>query len=74
MKAFITTRDVSAHVAKPAKARSARLLETALQGVLLSMLTLLVHHEQTLRPVVLMAVGTTFIKAVVVPWVLGETA
>src|SRR5258708_4524208 len=40
---------------------------TALQGLLLGTLTLLVHHEITLRPV-LVAAGSTSIKAVVSPW------
>jgi hypothetical protein len=59
---------------KPAIVRFARLKETALQSALLSTLTLLVHHDRTLPPVLLMAVGTTFIKAVVIPWMLrGST-
>jgi hydrogenase-4 membrane subunit HyfE len=75
MKGFITTRDVLAHPVAIARGfglavRFARLREAALQGVLLSTLSLLVHHEQTLRPVLLMAVGTTLIKAVVIPWML----
>lgn len=44
---------------------------TALQGVLLGTLTLLVHHEVGLRPV-LVAVGATAIKAVAIPWLLGR--
>lgn len=44
---------------------------TAIQGVLLGALTLLVHHELTLRPV-LVAVGTTLIKAIVIPWMLSR--
>ncbi|HXX67395.1 MAG TPA: hypothetical protein VEK07_09450 [Polyangiaceae bacterium] len=44
---------------------------TALQGVLLGILTLLVHHELSLRPV-LIAVGTTVIKAIVIPWMLSR--
>jgi hydrogenase-4 component E len=44
---------------------------TALQGVMLGTLTLLVHHEVGLRPV-LVAVGATAIKAVAIPWLLGR--
>ena len=44
---------------------------TALQGVLLGTLTLLVHHEVGVRPV-LVAVGATAIKAVVIPWLLAR--
>jgi hydrogenase-4 component E len=44
---------------------------TALQGVLLGTLTLLVHHEVGLRPV-LVAVGATAIKAAAIPWLLGR--
>jgi hydrogenase-4 component E len=44
---------------------------TALQGVLLGSLAILVHHELSLRPV-LVAVGTTIIKAVVIPWMLAR--
>jgi hydrogenase-4 component E len=44
---------------------------TALQGVLLGTLTLLVHHEVGLRPV-LVAVGATAIKAIAIPWLLGR--
>jgi hydrogenase-4 component E len=44
---------------------------TALQGVLLGSLTLLVHHELGVRPV-LVAVGATAIKAVVIPWLLAR--
>ena len=44
---------------------------TALQGVLLGTLTLLVHHELTVRPV-LVAVGATLIKAVIIPWMLAR--
>jgi hydrogenase-4 component E len=42
---------------------------TALQGVLLGTLALLVHHELSLRPVVV-AVGATAIKAIAIPWML----
>lgn len=42
---------------------------TAMQGMLLGTLTLLVHHELSLRPV-LVAVGATLIKALVIPWML----
>lgn len=44
---------------------------TAVQGVLLGTLTLLVHHELSLRPV-LIAAGTTIIKAIVIPWMLSR--
>jgi hydrogenase-4 component E len=44
---------------------------TALQGVLLGSLTLLVHHEVGVRPV-LVAVGATAIKAVAIPWLLAR--
>jgi hydrogenase-4 component E len=44
---------------------------TALQGVLLGTLTLLVHHEVGVRPI-LVAVGATAIKAVVIPWLLAR--
>ncbi len=44
---------------------------TALQGVLLGSLTLLVHHEVGLRPI-LVAVGATAIKAIAIPWLLGR--
>ena len=44
---------------------------TAVQGVLLGTLTLLVHHELGLRPVAL-AAGATLIKAVVIPWMLAR--
>jgi hydrogenase-4 component E len=44
---------------------------TALQGVLLGTLAILVHHELSARPI-LVAVGTTIIKAVVIPWMLGR--
>jgi hydrogenase-4 component E len=44
---------------------------TAVQGILLGTLTLLVHHELGLRPV-LIAAGTTMIKAVVIPWMLSR--
>lgn len=44
---------------------------TALQGTLLGILTVLVHHELSLRPV-LIAVGTTVIKAIVIPWMLSR--
>jgi len=52
--------------------RSRRLVETALQAAMLGMLTLLVHHEQALPPLLLMAVGSTFVKAIVIPWMLGS--
>jgi hypothetical protein len=65
MKGFVTGRDI-------AKKSSARLVETALQAALLGMLTLLVHHEQPLSPVLFMAVGSTFVKAIVIPWLLGN--
>ncbi|MGH7297723.1 MAG: hydrogenase [Polyangiaceae bacterium] len=42
---------------------------TAIQGLLLGVLTLLVHHEISLRPV-LIAIGTVAIKAVVIPRLL----
>ena len=44
---------------------------TAIQGILLGTLTLLVHHELSLRPV-LVAVVATGIKAVVIPWMLSR--
>lgn len=44
---------------------------TALQGVLLGALLLLVHHELSARPV-LLAVGATAIKAIVIPWLLAR--
>lgn len=44
---------------------------TALQGVLLGTLLLLVHHELSVRPV-LLAVGATAIKAIVIPWLLAR--
>ncbi len=44
---------------------------TAIQGVLLGTLTILVHHELTLQPV-LVAVAATVIKAVVIPWMLSR--
>jgi hydrogenase-4 component E len=44
---------------------------TALQGVLLGTLVLLVHHELTLLPV-LVAVGATAIKAIAIPWMLAR--
>ena len=44
---------------------------TALQGVLLGTLALLVHHEVGVRPI-LVAVGATAIKAVVIPWLLAR--
>jgi hydrogenase-4 component E len=44
---------------------------TALQGVLLGSLTILVHHELSVRPV-LVAAGATIIKAVVIPWMLAR--
>jgi len=44
---------------------------TALQGLLLGTLALLVHHEVGVRPV-LLAVGATAIKAVVIPWLLAR--
>lgn len=44
---------------------------TAIQGVLLGTLTLLVHHELSVRPV-LVAVVATAIKAVVIPWMLSR--
>jgi hydrogenase-4 component E len=44
---------------------------TAAQGVLLGILTLLVHHELRLLPV-LVALGTTVIKAAVIPWMLAR--
>jgi hydrogenase-4 component E len=44
---------------------------TALQGVLLGTLTLLVHHELSLRPV-LVAVAATAIKAIAIPWMLAR--
>jgi hydrogenase-4 component E len=44
---------------------------TALQGVLLGSLTILVHHELSVRPV-LVAVGATIIKAVVIPRMLAR--
>jgi len=44
---------------------------TALQGVLLGTLALLVHHEVGLRPI-LVAVGATAIKAIVIPWLLAR--
>jgi hydrogenase-4 component E len=44
---------------------------TALQGVLLGTLTLLVHHELGVRPI-LVALGATAIKAVVIPWMLAR--
>lgn len=42
---------------------------TAIQGLLLGALTLLVHHQLSLRPV-LIALGTVAIKAVVIPRLL----
>jgi hypothetical protein len=56
----------------PAKKRSTRLVETALQAALLGVLSLLVHHEQPLPPILLMAVGSTFVKAIIIPWMLGN--
>jgi hydrogenase-4 component E len=44
---------------------------TAFQGVLLGTLTLLVHHELTPHPV-LLAAGTTLIKAIAIPWMLSR--
>jgi len=44
---------------------------TALQGLLLGTLTLLVHHEVGVRPV-LVAVGATAIKALIIPWLLSR--
>ena len=44
---------------------------TALQGVLLGVLTLFVHHEWALRPV-LIAIGVVAIKAIVIPWMLSR--
>jgi hydrogenase-4 component E len=44
---------------------------TALQGVLLGTLVLLVHHELTLLPV-LVAVVATAIKAIAIPWMLAR--
>jgi hydrogenase-4 component E len=44
---------------------------TALQGMLLGTLTLLVHHQLTLRPV-LVAVTATAIKAIAIPWMLAR--
>jgi hydrogenase-4 component E len=44
---------------------------TALQGVLLGSLAILVHHELSLRPL-LVAVGATVIKAAVIPWMLSR--
>jgi hydrogenase-4 component E len=44
---------------------------TALQGVLLGSLAILVHHDLTLRPL-LVALGTTAIKAAVIPWMLAR--
>jgi hydrogenase-4 component E len=43
---------------------------TAIQGLLLGVLTLLVHHELSLRPI-LVAVGAVAIKAVVIPRLLA---
>jgi hypothetical protein len=65
MKGLSTGRDV-------AKKRPTRLVETALQAALLGVLTLLVHHEQPLPPVLLMVVGSTFVKAIIIPWMLGN--
>src|SRR6266542_1721562 len=42
---------------------------TALQGVLLGVLAILVHHEFSARPV-LIAVGAALIKGVAIPWLL----
>jgi hydrogenase-4 component E len=44
---------------------------TALQGLLLGTLTLVVHHDLHVRPIVV-AVGATVIKAVVIPWLLSR--
>ena len=44
---------------------------TAVQGVLLGTLTLLVHQELSLRPV-MVAIGATLIKAVIIPWMLSR--
>jgi hydrogenase-4 component E len=44
---------------------------TASQGILLGLLTILVHHELSLRPV-LVAIGATLIKAVVIPSMLSR--
>jgi hydrogenase-4 component E len=44
---------------------------TAIQGVLLGSLAMLVPHELSLRPV-LVAVGATLIKAVAIPWMLSR--
>jgi hydrogenase-4 component E len=44
---------------------------TAIQGVLLGTLTLLIHHELTIRPV-LIAAGATLIKAVAIPLMLSR--
>jgi hydrogenase-4 component E len=44
---------------------------TAFQGVLLGALALLVHHDLSLRPIVI-AVGTAAIKGLVIPWMLAR--
>jgi hydrogenase-4 component E len=44
---------------------------TALQGVLLGALVILVHHEVTLLPVIV-AIVATAIKAIAIPWMLGR--
>ena len=44
---------------------------TAIQGLLLGSLAMLVQHELSLRPV-LVAVGATLIKAIVIPWMLSR--
>src|ERR1039458_8349648 len=44
---------------------------TAIQGVLLGSLAMLVQHEPSLRPV-LVAIGATAIKALAIPWMLSR--
>jgi len=44
---------------------------TAIQGVLLGSLAMLIQHEPSLRPV-LVAIGATAIKALAIPWMLSR--
>ena len=44
---------------------------TAIQGVLLGSLAMLVQHEPSLRPM-LVAIGATAIKALAIPWMLSR--
>ena len=83
MTGYITARDAQCSPEAvsdsgfPCKSRTiakrpARVIEKALQAVLIGALSLLLQHEQSLPQLLLLAAGSTLVKAIVVPWLLGD--